>query len=79
MPVKFQVLFNVVFLKLVATTECHVQLDYYALIGIQTLNLRITSTRHYPIEPLTILNCMKPHSMVKKMHLILEINMMKEF
>ena len=62
MPDEFQVLFNVAFLKLVAMTECHVQLDYYALIGIQTLNLRITSTRHNPIEPLTFLNCIKPHS-----------------
>ena len=45
-----------------AMTECHVQLIRNVLIGIQTLNLMITSTRHYPIEPLTFLNCMKPHS-----------------
>ena len=45
LPDEFQVLFNVVFLKLVATTECHVQLVHNALIRIQTLNLRITSTR----------------------------------
>jgi hypothetical protein len=62
MPVKFQVLFNVVFLKLVATTECHVQLVHNALIGVRTLNLRVISTWHYPIEPLTLQNCMKPHS-----------------
>ena len=39
----FQVLFNVVFLKWVAMTECHVQLVHNALIRIQTLNPRITN------------------------------------
>ena len=42
-------------------TECHVQLVHNALIWIQTLNLRITSTRN-PVAPLTLLNCKKPHS-----------------
>ena len=37
-----------------AMAGCHVQLVHNALIGIQTLNLRITSTMHYAIEPLTL-------------------------
>jgi hypothetical protein len=44
--------------------ECHVQIVHNAIIGIQTLNLRITCTRHYPIEPLINLNCSLIH-MVK--------------
>jgi hypothetical protein len=36
--------------------ECHVQLVHNTLIGIRTLNLKITCTRHYPIEPLINLN-----------------------
>ena len=46
---EFQVVFNVVFLKLMAMTEDQVQ---HAQIGIQSVNLSITSTRHYPIEPI---------------------------
>ena len=61
LPDEFQVLFNVVFFKWVAMTECHVQLAHNDLIRIQTLNLRMTSTRHYPVEPLTFLNWIKPH------------------
>ena len=53
---EFQVLFKNVYFKLVAMTECHVQLVHNALIGIRTLNLRITSTRDYPDEPLTMRN-----------------------
>ena len=62
LPDEFHVLFNVVFLKLVVMTEFHVQLVRNSLIRIQILNLRISSTQHYPVEPLTFLNCMKPHS-----------------
>ena len=47
-----------------AMAECYVQLVHNALIRIQTLNQRLTSTRHYPIEPLTNLNCSLIH-MVK--------------
>ena len=47
-----------------AMAECHVQLVHNALIGFRTLNLRFTSTLHHPVEQLTFLNCMKPHSHV---------------
>ena len=39
-----------------AMSECHVQLAPNTLIGIQTLNLWITNTRNYPIEPVTNLS-----------------------
>ena len=44
-----------------AMGECHVQ---HAIIWIRTLNLRISCTRHYPIEPLINLNLSLIH-MVK--------------
>ena len=44
-----------------AMAESHVQ---HAIIRTWTLNLRITCTRHYPIEPLINLNCSLIH-MVK--------------
>ena len=44
-----------------AMAECHVQLVHNAIIRIRTLNLRITCTRHYPIEPLINLNCSLIH------------------
>ena len=45
-----------------AMAKCHVQQN--CLIVIRTLKLRNTSTRHYPIEPLTNLKCRLIH-MVK--------------
>ena len=59
-------------------TECHVQIVHIALIKIQTLNLRITSTRHYPVEPLTCLNCMKPHSLQLYWPIFLKWNQIKQ-
>ena len=47
-----------------AMAKYHVQLVHNSIIRIQTLNLRITCTRHYPIEPLINLNCSLIH-MVK--------------
>ena len=47
-----------------AMAESHVQHVHNCLIGIWTVKLRITSTRHCPIEPLANIKCSLIH-MVK--------------
>ena len=58
---EFQGLFNIVFL----INEWH-----NTQIVLRTLNLRITSTRDYPVEPLRLLNLQEPHIHMVKMYFI---------